>query len=133
MGWANYIVVPSYKLAFQVSRHTEGLDSFEEETLENIIGLSEFEEERVDFRDKKLKKDNEGKLNLSLNIRQLHTLLDAYSHVEQLKSMGSDKLLMYWLKKNRIDYEIISEYALAEKKEDYKGWTIVRPGDEAEE
>ena len=123
MGWSNYIVIPSHQLAFEISRHVKDLDESDEKTLDLIV--EQEEAERLDIGDIQFK--NLGKkLNLSLNLRQLKVILNAYDQVEKLGLMSRDALLMYWLKKSSVPYEFMSEFAFNDKGYEKQGYKIIR-------
>lgn len=124
MGWVNYLVVPDHKLAFEISRHVKELDEDEIKTLDNLV--EQEEAERLDIGDIKLK-SLDKKLNLSLNLRQLKVMLNAYDQVEKLGLMSKDTLLMYWLKKTGAAYEFMSEHVFFEKGYEKQGFHIIRP------
>ncbi len=124
MGWVNYVVVPSHKLAFEVNKHVEKLDERDEKTLDNLV--EQEEATRLDIGDIKLK-SLDKKLNLSLNLRQLKVMLNAYDQVEKLGLMSKDTLLMYWLKKKGVNYEFMSEHVFFEKGYDKQGFHIIQP------
>jgi hypothetical protein len=127
MGWVNYVVVPSHKLALEINRHSGELEEHEKNTLDSIIGIEEFDEPGIDINSRRLKREKDGRLNLSLNLGQLRKLIKSYEQAETIKAMGLDKLLMYWLKKKNIEYEIISEHVLADKGYANQGWIIINP------
>jgi hypothetical protein len=114
MGWSNYIVIPSLKIAVETSRHVQDLLDWQEKTLDNIL---DNEDEGFDPSEVKLE---------DLNLEHLSILVDAYSQLGKLKTLQhKDELLIYWLKKSEMDYELVSEHSFEAKDYEKKGFKII--------
>lgn len=52
MGWSNYIIIPEFKLAMEVSRYVEDIEEYEKEALYKITEERDVEDvENVKVRD----------------------------------------------------------------------------------
>ncbi len=113
MGWSNYIIIPEFKLAIEVSRYVEDIEEYEKEALYEITEEKEVEDvENVKVRD--------------ITVKNLTTLYNAHKIVSSLTGFEIDKLLLFWLQKRGIEYKIKSEFeATADQLRD-EGYTVIR-------
>ena len=113
MGWSNYIIIPEFKLAIEVSRYVEDIEEYEKEALYAITEERDVEDvENVKVRD--------------ITVKDLTTLYNAHEIVSSLTGFEIDKLLLFWLRNRGIEYEIKSEFeATADQLKD-DGFTVIR-------
>ncbi len=113
MGWSNYIIIPEFKLAIEVSRYVEDIQEYEKEALYEITEEKDVEDvENVKVRD--------------ITVKDLTTLYNAHEIVSSLTGFEIDKLLLFWLQNRGIEYEIKSEFeATADQLKD-DGYTVIR-------
>ena len=107
MGWSNYVVIPKWKIAFEIRRQVDEDDNYNYwgELIETRKTASEEE-----F-DKKIK---------DLTIRDVSKLMDVFDKSSFVTWVESDEFLLWFLKANGIEYEIINEFEFKKKKEGYK-------------
>ena len=113
MGWSNYIIIPEFKLAIEVSRNVEDIEEYEKEALYEITEERDVEDvENVKVRD--------------ITVKDLTTLYNAHEIVSSLTGFEIDKLLLFWLQNRGIEYKIKSEFeATADQLKD-EGYTVIR-------
>jgi hypothetical protein len=114
MGWSNFIIIPSLKIAVEVSRDIHDLEDYEEKAFEYLTS-EEFDDE-IDIENRKLK---------DLNVRDLTTLFTTYDSTNSLKGLDYNKLLLVWLKSRGMDYEVKSEYDIDREKLEKEGYKII--------
>lgn len=114
MGWTNFIIIPKLKLIVETSRYLDEdkADRFSE-SLEKLINKVE------DFNFEIL----ETKYS-DLSVNDLSKIVNLASSCWFLDELNLDILLLAWLKKENIDFNIVSEFDFEEK--DYKGYLIIR-------
>lgn len=112
MGWSNYIIIPEFKLAIEVSRYVADIEDYEKEALYEITEEEEVEDvENVKVRD--------------ITVKDLTTLYNAHEIVSSLTGFEIDKLLLFWLQNRGIEYKIKSEFeATADQLKD-DGYTVI--------
>lgn len=112
MGWSNYIIIPEFKLAIEVSRYVQDVEEYEKEALYEITEEKDVEDvETVKVRD--------------ITVKDLTTLYNAHKIVSSLTGFEIDKLLLFWLQNRGIEYEIKSEFeATADQLKD-DGYTVI--------
>lgn len=113
MGWSNYIIIPEFKLAMEVSRYVQDIEKYEKDALYKITEERDVEDvENVKVRD--------------ITVKDLTTLYNAHEIVNSLTGFEIDKLLLFWLQNRGIEYEIKSEFeATADQLKD-EGYTVIR-------
>ena len=98
MGWSNYLIVPELKLVVKISRHIQ-FEDYEEKALDSIFN------DHDDFASME-----PCKKVTDLSVKDLGTMMKAYDDLMSIYCIGDPvELLMYWLKKKGIDYEIKHE------------------------
>ena len=114
MGWSNFIIIPSLKIAVEVSRDLRDLEDYEEKAFYYLT--SEEFDEGIDIESRKIK---------DLTVRDLTTLFTTYDSTNSLKGLDYNKLLLVWLKSRGIDYEVKSEYDIDKEKLEEEGYKII--------
>ena len=99
MGWTNFIIIPSFKMAIETSRNINEIYDHEIKALNYLT-----DEERYDDDDM-----SEVKLN-NLTIKMLSKLVMSYEQSINLVGFESDKFLLYWLTMRDIGFDIKSEH-----------------------
>ncbi len=113
MGWSNYIIIPEFKLAIEVSRYVQDIEEYEKDALNKITGEEEAEDvENVKVRD--------------ITVKDLTTLYNAHKIVSSLTGFEIDKLLLFWLQNRGIEYEIKSEFDVITEQLRDDGYTVIR-------
>jgi hypothetical protein len=115
VGWQNFIIVPSLKLAVEVSRQIDG-DSVERLS-NSIVQLFDEEASVYDLLDEPFSK---------LSSKNFSEIVKKASCAEDLSGKYFDDLFAVWLKLRKIDFQIISEFDF--EKLDKKGLKILRMG-----
>ena len=113
MGWSNYLIIPEFKLAIEISRYVEDIQEYEKDALYEITGEEEAEDvENIKVRD--------------ITVKDLTTLYNAHKIVTSLTGFEIDKLLLFWLQNRGIEYKIKSEFeATADQLKD-DSYTVIR-------
>jgi len=113
MGWSNYIIIPEFKLAIEVSRYVADIEEYEKDALYKITGEEEVEDvENVKVHD--------------ITVKDLTTLYNAHKIVSSLTGFEIDKLLLFWLQNRGIEYEIKSEFDVTTDQLRDDGYTVIR-------
>ena len=111
MGWINYLIIPSWKIAIEMTRHVDELEDYIEEALDEILEM-----EDIEYMDEVKVKD--------LTISDLAELYNSHQILSKLVTIDDAIVfLLYFLKKRGIEYEIVSEFEFDKNK--YKGFKIV--------
>ena len=105
MGWSNYIIIPNLKLAIEISRSIDTLEYYEEEAIQKAL----------DYQEDELPQKQATKLTLS----EMSSMAEA---VKILNNIPEDStiLFLFWLKKQNIEFEIISEFDFNKRKDEFK-------------
>ncbi|GFO97601.1 hypothetical protein ig2599ANME_1806 [groundwater metagenome] len=112
MGWSNYIIIPEFKLAIEVSRYVEDIEEYEKDALYKITEEKEVEDvENVKVRD--------------ITVKDLTTLYNAHEIVSSLTGFEIDKLLLFWLQNRGIEYKIKSEFEASADQLKNEGYTVI--------
>ncbi len=112
MGWSNYIIIPEFKLAIEVSRYVEDIEEYEKDALYKITEEDEVE----DLENVKVSK---------ITVKDLTTLYNAHKIVSSLTGFEIDKLLLFWLQNRGIEYEIKSEFDVTTDQLKDDGYTVI--------
>ena len=119
MGWTNYIIIPKWKLAIEVPRSVEDLESYEREAIEKLLSFCD-EVDVFEILEKKYK---------DITLSDLRVMLNGLKILSNFESMNVESLLLYYLEVGKIEYEVVSEFDF--EKRNLKGFTIIRMfGDE---
>jgi hypothetical protein len=113
MGWSNFIVVPSMKLAVEVSR---SIDEDCVEQYSKVIG-------RLFDEDGSIGEVLERTLN-KLTTKQVAEIVDKAVTADSLVGLYYDNLFPVWLKLRHITFQIVNEFDF--EKLDTKGMKIIR-------
>jgi hypothetical protein len=112
MGWSNYIIIPEFKLAIEVSRYVEDIEKYEKDALYKITGEEEVEEvENVKVSE--------------ITVKDLTTLFNSHEIVRSLAGLEIDKLLLFWLQNRGIEYAIKSEFEASADRLKDDGYTVI--------
>ena len=112
MGWSNYIIIPEFKLAIEVSRYMADIEEYEKNALYKITEEDEMEDvENVKVR--------------NITVKDLTTLYNAHKIVSSLTGFEIDKLLLFWLQNRGIEYEIKSEFDVTTDQLKDDGYTVI--------
>ena len=117
MGWVNYIVIPKFKMIIETSRYVDedSLDFIENAYTKLLNVLEDF---------------NSELLHENLQSIDLSDFADMITITRQADIIFSDfhidYLLLLWLKKKGIEFEIISEFEYEKQKSKYKNYIIYR-------
>ncbi len=114
MGWSNYIIIPEFKLAIEVSRYVADIEEYEKDALYKIT-----EEEEVDV------EDVENIKVRDITVKDLTTLYNAHKIVRSLTGFEIDKLLLFWLQNRGIEYEIKSEFDVTTDQLKDEGYNVI--------
>ena len=114
MGWTNFIIIPSFKVAIETSRNVNEICDYEIKALDYLTN-----EERYDDDDM-----GEVKLN-NLTIKILSKLVMSYEQSINLVGFESDKFLLYWLTMRGIGFDIKSEHNVNKDELREQGYVIV--------
>ena len=124
MGWSNYIIIPDLKLVIEVTRDVSDIEDFECDAVGNSISEDNFEhtdhvegEDAIDIEDVPIHK---------ITIKDLAELHRRYDMIQSLTGMDYNKLLLYWLKKREIEFNIRPEHGINLKEYEKEGYNIVR-------
>lgn len=112
MGWVNYVLLPKFKVAIVVHRSVEELEDYIEKALDYLTGEDVGE---VDI-DKEFGR---------LTARDFKELITVYEEATKLQYANPATLLLYFLKKYEIEYEVKSEFEIDENRLESEGWVIV--------
>ena len=123
MGWVNYIIIPKLKLVIETSRYTEELDESVENAMDEILEF--IEKQPVD-----ISMDLFHKKYNDLTLGDLEILLRAFRLVYLVSGEDFDKILLYWLRRKNINYEIVSEYNFNKEKYKKEGYLILEEDEE---
>jgi len=96
MGWSNYLIIPKWKIIIEIPRHVDELYEAKENALDWLIDHY--------YSDIESKKINE------LTIDDLSELYNVFDSARYLAESDSSEFLLYFLKKNNIEFEIKSEF-----------------------
>ncbi len=114
MGWINFIIIPSFKVAIETSRNINEIYDHEIKALDYLT-----DEERYDD-------DDMSDVKLSnLTIKMLSKLVMSYEQSINLVGFESDKFLLYWLKMKGISFDIKSEYNVKRDELREQGYNII--------
>ena len=112
MGWSNYIIIPEFKLAIEVSRYMADIEEYEKNALYKITEEDEMEDvENVKVR--------------NITVKDLTTLYNAHKIVSSLTGFEIDKLLLFWLQNRGIEYEIKSEFDVTTDQLKDEGYNVI--------
>jgi len=115
MGWLNYIVVPKWKVMFEISRHVDELPEHIKKAAEKLYD-EEFEE---------LYEIQETKFS-DLTAGDFAKVMEAVDIVTSLSSITDPAIfLLIFLHLRGMKYEIISEFEFEERKEEFKNFKIL--------
>ena len=125
MGWTNYIVIPSLKLAIEISRNVDDIYDHESEGLENVVNKDDIY--GGECGDGELEYVDIGNIEINkLTVRHISTLYRAYETVRSIEGIDVDKLLLFWLKNRMIEYYIKSEFDVNVEKLKSDGYIVIR-------
>ncbi len=114
MGWINFIIIPSFKVAIETSRNINEIYDHEIKALDYLT-----DEERYDD-------DDMSDVKLSnLTIKMLSKLVMSYEQSINLAGFESDKFLLYWLTTRNISFDIKSEYNVKRDELREQGYNII--------
>ncbi len=123
MGWSNYIIIPDYKLLIEVPRNIDDIEDYAENAIDSAI-----DEENIDvgenFEEECALTIDNVPIN-KITIKDIAKLYKRYEIVQNLAGTDYNVLLLFWLKKREIDFEIKSEYNMDIKKYREDGYTII--------
>jgi len=114
MGWTNFIIIPSFKVAIETSRNINEIYDHEIKALDYLT-----DEERYDDDDM-----SDVKLG-NLTIKMLSKLVMSYEQSINLAGFESDKFLLYWLTTRNISFDIKSEYNVKRDELREQGYNII--------
>jgi len=101
MGWSNYILIPGFGVAIEISRYVEEL-GFEGSAIEKFLADEDLKAELEAIREADIKEMSFGELG---------TLSQAVTMLLQLPD-EIEKYFLYFLEQRGIKYEIVSEFKL---------------------
>jgi len=106
MGWCNYVVIPRWNLAFQISRHvqTDNLNSINE----LLLAVNDFNFEDLEIKLRDINLDTVSKMTRVINA----------SNIAQKTEPGI--FLLWWLTLSNIKFEVIHENLINEP--EYKAY-----------
>lgn len=123
MGWTNFIIIPKLKLVIETNRSINELHDYQKKSLDHLTDEERYEDEQ-DIGNKNIK---------NISVKNLSLLFSTYEQANNLAGMEPDKLLLYWLETKGLKYEILSEFQIKDKLEEYKKeYTILRMFEEDE-
>jgi len=99
MGWINFIIIPSFKVAIETSRNINEISDYEIKALNYLTDEERYSDDDID--DVKLR---------DLSVKILSTLFKSYEQSINLAGFESDKFLLYWLTIKNIKFDIKSEH-----------------------
>jgi hypothetical protein len=119
MGWSNYIIIPKLKLIVEVSRNIYEIPEHQKKSLDYLTDEERlFEQEEYGVENKNIK---------SISLKDITLLFNIYGYANNISGMNPDKFFLYWLESKNIKYEILSEFEISDKLEEYKKtYTILR-------
>lgn len=114
MGWTNFIIIPTFKVAIETSRNVNEICDYEIKALDFLTDEERYSEDDI------------GYVNLkSLTVKMLSTLFNSYEQSINLAGFESDKFLLYWLTLRNISFEIKSEHNVDKNELKKDGYIII--------
>lgn len=113
MSWSNYIIIPKLRLIVETGRNINELQDYQKKALDYLT-----DEERLFDIDEEREIGNI--ITKDISIKDLTVLYSIYEQASKISEMETDRFLLYWLESKGIDYEILSEFEIGSKLEEYK-------------
>lgn len=114
MGWINFIIIPSFKVAIETSRNINEISDYEIKALNYLTDEERYSDDDI----------GDVKLN-TLTVKMLSTLFKSYEQSSNLAGFESDKFLLYWLMIRNIEFDIKLEYNVKRDELRNQGYTII--------
>lgn len=112
MGSSNYVIIDELKMAIEITRYVDCLEPYEQSALEEITQIDCGDENIV------------NKKVSDLTVADLQCWGEMYKKVMALQEMHPVKFLLFWLTQRNVAYEIISEYELDTRKDEFENYKI---------
>lgn len=118
MGWSNYIIIPKLKLIVETTRNINELHDYQKKALDYLT-----DEERIYDTDEE---QEVGDIPIQdVTVQDISLLYTIYDQANKISEMEPDKFFLYWLESKGIDYEILTEFDIGDKLEEYKNTYII--------
>jgi hypothetical protein len=113
MGWSNYIIIDDWKIVIEVNRGVDEIQKYIFDSLENIINnVSDIDVSELKLSD--------------ITTKELCVISSVYENASNLFDLDIDKILLYWLEKKNIKFEIKSEFKINLSDYEANGFKVVK-------